>query len=299
MADDVQSSLPPYEEWLATDYRPIRGGAPEGDAPGGDGGDQGAEGTDSGLYDLDSVDPEIRDQLQPHLKAIEANATKKFQEAAEYRKGWQPYEELGLRDMDPQGLKQLLEFAQLTQDPDQFDQWLKVAAEERGLLNGESDDLDLEDPDELSSEKVQELIEKQVAEKLSPIEQSLTQQQEAAKVEQANSEISDALEAIKADNSSLFEGKKPEEQEEVTNAIVRLAYTHSDDSSLSVEEMIQKGFEEYKGFIGQGEKALFDDKSKQPSTPEGPGAAHTSPDKITSFDDPKLQASALAKLRNG
>lgn len=265
-------------------------------------GDQGAaQPTDSGLYNLDSVDPEVREQLTPHLKEIERNVGKKLQEAADLRKGWQPYEELGLRDVDPGSLKQLLEFAQLANDPEQFSQWWKTTGEQMGLidqLQQGQDDLGLEDVgDDLSAEKIQELIAEQVAEKLSPIEQSIKQQQEAAQEAQANEEITDAFSKLQSDNGPLFEGKDAEQQEEVRSAIARLAYAYSDDSALSAEEMILKGFEDYKSLIGQGEKGLFDQKDKQPPPAEGAGAPSTSPEKITSFDDPRLKQQATERLR--
>lgn len=261
-------------------------------------GDQGAETTDSGLYDLDSVAPELRDQFVPHLKAIEGNVTKKFQEAAEYKKQWQPYEELGLSDIKPEELQGLLEFAKNANDPEWFANWWKTAGTEQGLFEQaapETDDLGLED--DLSPEKVQELIEKGVAERLSPIEKTLQEQEQARRVEQANEEITAAFSKIEADNASLFEGKSAEEKEQVQEAINRLAYSYSDDSSLSVEEMLTKGLEDYKSFIGQGEKGLFEKKAEQPQAPEGPGAASTSPDKIASFDDPRLKAAGLERLK--
>jgi hypothetical protein len=263
---------------------------------------QGAEATDSGLYDLDSVAPEVREQLVPHLKAIEGNVTKKFQEAAEYRKQWQPYEDLGLTDVKPDELQGLLEFAKNANDPDWFSNWWKQAGDEMGLFekhaSPSTDDLGLDDPDtDLTPEKIQELVAEQVAEKLSPIEQHLQQEEQTRKVEQANEEIGSALSSIEDAEPNLFKGDA-EEKEKVQDAIIRLSYAYADDSSLSVEDMIRKGFEDYKQLIGQGEKGLFDQKVEQPQTPEGPGAPSTAPEKITSFDDPRLMAQARERLKH-
>lgn len=252
---------------------------------------QGAEATDSGLYDLDSVAPEIREQLVPHLKAIEGNVTKKFQEAADYRKEWAPYEESGIKDVPPETLQELLEFAKMANDPsqgDQFNQWLTQVATERGLsLSGGQEDLDLEENlEDVSPEKIQEMIAEQVAEKLNPIQEQFQQQQQEQQLQEANQEITQQLEQIRTDNPDL-----PENAED---AIVRLAYSYADED----KDPIQKGFEEYKQLIGQGEKGLFEKKAGQPQTPEGPGAASTSPEKLTSFGDPRLKARALARLEN-
>jgi hypothetical protein len=252
---------------------------------------QGAATTDSGLYDLDSVAPEVREILEPHLKAIEGNATRKFQEAAEFRKGWAPYEEAGIKDVPPETLQELLAFAQLANDPnkaDQFNQWLTQTAEARGLSLGSpvEDDLGLDDVDDLSPDKIQELIAEQVAEKVGPIQERFQKQEQERLEQEANQEISTQLEQIRKDNPDLPEGAE--------NAIVRLAYSYADED----KDPIGKGFEEYKELIGAGEKGLFAKKAEQPQTPEGPGAAATAPDKLSSdWNDPTRRAIALERLK--
>lgn len=269
--------------------------------PAGDGESQGDATTDSGLYDLDSVAPEVRELLEPHIKAMNGNVEKKFREAADYRKGWAPYEETGIKDLDPDSLKGLLEFAQMANDPEQFSQWWKKAGEEQDLFEkfnpSEEDDLDLGLEDDLSPEKVQELIEKQVAERIGPIEQTLQQQEQQSKADTATKEVADAMTAIRRDNAALFEGDE-EQQNSVEQRIARLAYSYSDESSLSPEEMIQKGFEDYKDMIGAGEKGLFQQKANQPKPPEGAGGADTSPEKLSNeWNDPARKAIALQRLK--
>jgi hypothetical protein len=265
-------------------------------------GDQGGD-ADLGLYDLDSVDPAVRDQLTPHLKAIEGNVTKKFQEGAEYRKGWEPYEALGIQDMDPAALQQLLDFAQITTDPDQFSQWWKAVGDHMGFFQGQgsnNEDLGLEDfdgLDGLTQEQVKELIEASIAERLSPLEENLQSQERDKRVQAAGEELDAALGTIEADNAALF-GGDAEEKQEVKDQILRLALTYSEgDENLTGEEIIAKAFEDYKALLAKGEKGLFDQKNGQPDPPEGPGSADLSPEKITSFSDPRLKDAALARLR--
>jgi hypothetical protein len=250
--------------------------------------EQGTEGADSGadLYNLDSVEnPEVRQQLEPHVKAIQSNVEKKFREAADYRKGWQPYEEMGLQDMQPDQLKQLLDFASMANDPTQFDEWLKTAAEERGLLNGVSgDDLDLEDVEEMSPEKIEELVAKQTQ----PIKEALENQSREQAIAGAEEEVQTSLQGIRKDNPDL-----PENAED---AIEQLAYRYTDEPNMSASEIIAKGFEDYQNLIGQGEKGLFEQKANQPAPAEGPAAAAMGDEKITSFNDPKLRARVLEKI---
>lgn len=243
-------------------------------------------GLDPGLYDLETVDPEIREHLAPHLKAIEANATKKFQEAAEYRKGWAPYEDLGLKDVPPETVEQLLDFLQVASDPTQFAEWWKAAGEERGLFEAQTEGAGLEGIEDLSPDKIQEMIAEQIAKGLNPIQETLQAQEQSRLEQQANQEIEDQLKQIRADNPELPEGAE--------NAIVRLAYSYADEDGSSA---IEKGFEEYKALISQGEKGLFEQKANQPGVPEGAGAPSTTTEPITSFGDPRLKASAAERLR--
>lgn len=249
--------------------------------------EQGGEATESGdLYDINSVDPEYREHFAPHLKAVQSNVEKQFRDHAEFRKGWEPYEELGLRDMDPTAVKQLLDFAQLANDPEQFDGWLKNAAEERGILgdNG-AEDLGLDEIDDLSPEKIKELV----AEQTTPIQEALEEQAKEQAVAKAEEEVTGTLKQIRDENPDL-----PENAEE---AIEKLAYVYSDDSRLSVDDLLAKGFEDYKSLVGQGEKGLFAQKTEQPPPAEGAGAAAMGDEKITSFDDPRLRERVLTKLQ--
>lgn len=247
-----------------------------------------AQATDSGLYDLDSVAPEIKDQLVPHLKKIEGNATKKFQEAADYRKQWEPYEQIGLKDIPPETVSELLAFLQTAQNPEQFKDWWKAAGEERGLFEQESD-LDLEEVDDLSPEKIQELI----AQEIGPVKQQLEEQAQERAQKEAEAELGQAMDAIKGQNGDAFK----ENAEQVENAVWQLAFAYSEDSSLSSAEKVQKGFEDYKNLIGQGEAGLFKQKDNQPKPPEGPGGTSTAPEKVISFDDPRLKQQALERLK--
>jgi hypothetical protein len=254
---------------------------------------QGADGTDSGYAQyLDSVAPEIREQVEPLFKEFDGNVTKKFQEHAEYRKGWQPYEELGLRDVPPEQLQQLLSFAQMATDEGQFDEWLTNVATERGLLGGEEeagDELGLGLDEDLMS-KLEERLTGKVSELISPLQERFEQQDQQQLVDQTEAEIGGTLDALLAEHKNLPEG--------AAEGVKSLAYRYAEEPGLSAKEVIEKGFSDYLDLIGQGEKALFTKKSDQPSTPEGPGAASTAPEKITSFDDPRLKQQAREILKN-
>jgi hypothetical protein len=243
---------------------------------------EGASDASGGLYDLASVPEDLRPHVEPHLKAIEANITKKLQENAESLKRWEPYDELGIADVDPQALQQLLEFAELTQNEDQFAAWIKDAGERLGLFGEEDDDLGLDFEDDLTPEKIESLIAKAVAENIEPVKQSL-QEREAKEAEQAAlSEITSTLQQIKTDYGDDVD----------TDAVTQLAIAYVDEDP---DNAIMRGFEDYQRLVGKGEAGLFAKKVNQPETPEGAGRASTAPQKITTFEQAK--AAALDRLK--
>lgn len=251
--------------------------------------DQGAEVTDSGLFpDLDSVAPEIREPLGEYIKKVQGGVDGRFREAAEYKKGWAPYEELGVRDVPPETLQELLSFAQLANDPEQFNSWLTNVATERGLLGGAGDDDELGLGEDDSSKVEERLIEK-VSELLNPIQERFDQQDQQKMIDEATAEIDSAFSSLLEEHKNLPDNAR--------DTVEALAYRYSDEPGLSAKEVIEKGFADYQQLIGQAEKGLFAKKDGQPQTPEGPGAASMQDEKITSFGDPRLKAQALERLK--
>ena len=263
------------------------------DAPATGAPSEGAEAT-GGLYDLASVPEDLRPHVEPHLKAIEANITKKLQENAESLKAWEPYKELGISDIDPANLQQLLEFAELAQDEDKFSEWWKSTGERMGLFDSDEDDLDLED--DLSPEKIKSLIAEAVTESIGPVKETLNQQQTERAQAEAMEEINGTLKALSTEHGIDLDevvGKTPNGTEQtVRDAILQLAYAYADEDP---DNAVANGFGDFQRLVGKGEAGLFAKKAKQPASPEGAGAASNAPEKITTFADAK--AAALDRLK--
>lgn len=247
---------------------------------------EGGNDPSGGLYDLASVPEDLRPHVEPHLKAIEANITKKLQENAESLKRWEPFDEMGIADIDPQALQQLLEFAEMAQDEQKFAQWYKETGERLGLAGqDEDDDLDLDFEDDLTPEKIETLIAKAVAENFEPIKQGL-QEREAKEAEQAAlAEITNTLDQLREEHGADLD----------TDAITQLALAYVDDDP---DNAIARGFEDYQRLVGNAEGGLFAKKVNQPGTPEGAGRASTAPPKITTFEQAKVAALDRLKADN-
>jgi hypothetical protein len=272
------------EETVPDEAAPgAEGQAPEGQpsAPEGQ-----AEGT-SGLYNevLNGVPENLHSQVEPILKQWDSNVSKKFEEAAEYRKQWEPYEEMGVTQHEPERLQALLELGDVLDDPGLLQQWWKEVGDELGYFDaneeeGSEDEL-------LTPEQVQQMV----AEAVSPINEKLTSQEQEQLVAQASEDISTRLDQLAEKDDSL--GKeigKSDEGEPITgrDAVLQLALAYEDQ-----ENPIDKGYADYQRLIGHGEGSLFEKKVKQPGGAEGPGSP-AGPKQFTSFDE--ANESAMRKL---
>lgn len=239
----------------------------------------------SGLYDLSSIPEQLRPAVEPAFKQWEANVTKKFQDHAEYRKGWEPYEQLGINNVEPDQLEQLLAFNELAADPEQFDEWLYNAAQERGLLEATQAEQPSEDDpygglfaDEQSSGLTEEKIQQMISEQLSPFQEQAQAQQEQAALQEATDLIQSELDALHKEH-----GDFPDE------IICQLAMSYDGP------EGIKQAFEVYQGIIAQAERGVVESKLAEPSVPERGGAADTSAPQINSWED--AREAALNRLR--
>lgn len=103
-----------------------------------------ASGSPYGEY-LSRIPEEQRGVVEPVFKDWDANVTRRFQEASEFRRQWEPYGDLGLTEYDPGYLQQLLQLGQLFNDQDSYKEWLQLQAQEAGLLEAPEGDPGLEE----------------------------------------------------------------------------------------------------------------------------------------------------------
>jgi hypothetical protein len=232
-------------------------------------GDQGL-----GLYDLNEAPEELRPHLEPELKKIEGNVTKKLQEAADFRKKYEAFEELGLADHSPEdvgGLLQLLDISR--NDPEQFEQWWSQVGESYGFFDDDEGEEDGEEGDE-SEEAILERVREMLQEEMAPVKEHLSTTQQEQAVQEANAEIDKSLAALREKHGDFDEQR-----------VMRLALTYED-----ADDPIREGFREYMEIRGNGQSELVKNKLDQPEPAETGGAADTSRPQVTSFGDAKRAA---------
>jgi hypothetical protein len=234
----------------------------EGVQPAAEGGEsQGAEGN-GGLYDLSAVPEDLRSQVEPLFKQFDANVTKKFQEHADYRKGWEPYENLGLNEYDPEGLQQLLQFAEqnLTSE-DALREFVTNTARENGWLDDGEPDPEMGEDDPVQGE-LEDL--RQQLSQITERDQAREQQQ---REQQIGEYITQEYERLKTEVGELPD----EEAQDWVDA--RAAMYASDPEKR--DKAIETAYRDYFAMIAKVETGLLKRKGDQPPAPEQGGRPGT------------------------
>lgn len=238
--------------------------------------DAGQGGSNDSLYDLESVPEDYRPHVERIAKEMEGNVTRKFQEAADQRKEWTPYEELGIKDYQPEDIEQLLQFAEIASDENLFKEWWKEVGSEYGFIDsiqGEvDDDDDFEDDDD--DVDPQQLLDELLDQKLAPFLEKERQSEEQQLIEEAESQIESELKALKDEHGEFDE-----------DAVLSLALAHGDE-----DNPIAKGFEDYARIVGDTESNTITRKVNSPEPPEGPGKPNTHQPNPTDWNEVKDMA---------
>jgi len=200
---------------------------------------------------------EHRATAEQAFKDWDAQTTRKFQEHSEYRRRFEPFEQMGIDQYDPEGLEQLIEFGKLANDPVKFRTWLESAAREHGILQTETQGLDAE----LLDPAVQQLIEQAT----SPLQQQLEQMTQWRQ----QFESQQQQQQIQAQLNQQFDALQQEHGELPREFFESLA---SGFVGRHPNPM-QRAFEEFQRVRGDIEKQVLSAKLNQPNTPNLLGSA--------------------------
>lgn len=191
----------------------------------------------------------------------------KFTEAAEYRKQWEPYEELPLDKVTAEDIEDYLAFKELSSDPIKLkawhEQWDSALHQqhpelfEEGVYEGEYTN----DP--------------ALIQRLEALETRFQSEDQTKAQENAVAYVNGQLEEIKKDYPSLT----PEDED----AICALANKYVKPGEAPPEDFIKQGFKDFQNIVGRTERDLFKTKESQPSPAQHGGRPSTSPTPITDF----------------
>lgn len=222
---------------------------------------QGAGGNDAPYAEyLNRIPEEYRGDVEPIFKEWDGNVTKRFQEHSERLRQWEPYQQVGIDQYDPQSLASLIEFGRMASDPDAYRQWLQAEAERAGLLGQSEPDDEFED--DLLDPSVTSFFERAMSPYL--------QKMEAIEAKLQAQETHQQTQAREAMWNRQFEELTSEHGELDRDIIQTFAAKYADDP----ENAIKRGFEDFQRMRAQIEQQVLRGKLNQPPSPSGqPGVA--------------------------
>lgn len=202
---------------------------------------------------LNRIPEEHRGLVEPVFKEWDGNVTKRFQQASEASKKWEPYEQAGINQYDPETLSGLVQFAQM--DREQFTDWLREQATEAGLITP--------DPG-LDPSTVDPGVEQVLQQHLSPITQQLQQfqqwqeqQQVAQAQQQAHQQIQHQLDQLKAEHGEFD-----------VDTVEKLTANYINKDPRNA---VQMAFQDYQKLVSSIEQGFVSKKSQQPNAPNMTG----------------------------
>lgn len=265
-------------------FPPMGGGSDQGAPAGADAGtgtENGSQG--NGLHEsfISSAPEHLRDAARELVPYWDPYVQRQFTDHANYRKNWEPYEQLGVNDLDPGELEDLLNFREIIQDEDQFREWYNNVGELLGETQGDETDIGEENDYDLPPELLQAIG--QMQQQLNDLSQERQMQAEQQALHQTAAEVRQELDQLKAQNSNL------EWNEELEDTVCTLALKYDSPDAL------QRGFQDYQKLVGKAENGVFNNRT-DPSlrvAPVSGGNNNTSVEPVTTFE----QAARAARER--
>jgi len=258
---------------------------------------QGEPGTSDAPYAeyLNRIPEDARGQVEPIFKEWDANTTRRFQEHSEYRKTWEPYEQAGVQQHNPESVQWALQFLQAAEtNPQAIQQWFDAYAQERGLTPAQAAEQVAQDPGTFGdpygdqSQQLSELLKQQ----LSPLQQQLEQmtqwreqQETAVREQEAQRFIHGQMDELRSKHPSEF----TKEAEGYVEAFLS-KYIESDPRNA-----VPRAWADYQTLVNEISKQVLQPKADAPAAPESGGAPDVTPKPIKTLKE--AEAVALARLR--
>jgi hypothetical protein len=242
---------------------------------------------------LESIPEDAREAASEAFRQMDANATRKFQEAAEYRKAWEPFETLGVKDRDPEVVGWALELADAAiNNPQSFAEWYGRYAQEHGLQAANEAVQQAEQEVGYIDPAVQQLVERTIQQALNPIASQLSDVVEWRDTRTAEERKAEEMRNIRSQLDALKE-KHPDEYDE--DLIEMFIPRHMGDDPKNA---VQKAFDDVIAVRAKAQRDWVTEKVNQPAAAISGGTVSGTPD-----PPPKGQAlkwaseQALAQLR--
>lgn len=243
---------------------------------------------------LDRIqDEEARGIAEEGFKSFDANVARKFSEHASYRKQWEPYDQMGLREQDPQIVAWAMQLAQAAQaDPQAFHQWVNGEyAQQYGL--GQQQQADeyggFEDPNQQILQRLEQM-EGQLQGYIQGVDGRFEQQaQQVAQQE--------ALRGIEAQIAEI-EQKAQKDGVEFNRDALEMVLPHFTETAQSLEELesaVPRAWDALQGLLNKREQQAFSGKLNAGRAPEGTGMPDVTPPQGHTLKDAHAMAMDIAR----
>lgn len=273
----------------------VDNGAPQGEGapdPGQNGG-----GAPQDLYAkwVQQAPPELHDTLTQALHGYNREAVEpKLREHAEYRQRWEPFEQAGLDQADPQDLSEAYTLLQIFANPDlaseavgdseDFEAAWAAVGEKLGYFDDqEGAQADGEEPD-----PQYQALQSQLEQLQQTVQGFMGHQEQTERQQQVQAQIDAELGELQEQHN---QGNKFDKRFE--DMLYRLALSYDD----KVEKPLHQAFEELQHLSGQAQTELVQSKLDQPAPANGNGTPATSPESFNGIGDERLRTAALARLK--
>lgn len=247
---------------------------------------QGGEGGDSPYSDyLNRIPEEARSDVEPVFRDWDANVTKKFQEAADYRRGWEPFEQLGVNQRDPSEVEWGMQFVDALKNPNTIKEWYDEYARENGLAAMPATDVngveEYVDPQVAALQQQLQQLQGALAPQLAELTEWRSTQERNAAESQMQAQREQALEALR--------GKDDFDETLVTS----LLHKYQSDP----EHAVERAYADSQAIRSQILKSWTEEKANQPPAAQSGGVADGAPEPINTLK--AANEMALAQLRAG
>jgi hypothetical protein len=259
-------------------------------------GDSGTGGAPPYQEYLDRIPEELRGQVEPVFRDWDGRTTQRFQEAAEYRRAWEPYEQLGVQQVSPQEVAWLLQFRNAhDNNPQAILDWAREYAQEHGLQypDGPREAQDGMPYDEFGSGLDQGAFDQAlmpVMQRLEAFEQRFAQQDEMADLREAQDLLAGAMQAVPEDvDREMFDSFL------APYASSEFLEQFGLNKRMAAERAVAGALADYNKARATFEKNLLASKGAAGFPPEGGGIANANPEQIKTLKDARAPALELIR----
>ena len=258
-------------------------------------GDEGEVGSPPYADYLTRIPEEARGAAEEAFKDWDARTTQRFQEAADLRKTWEPYQEAGVNRYDPQAVQWALNFMEASQaNPGAVKEWYEQYATENGLQSAEpppDPTAEYQPYDEYGN---QQGFEQALQSALGPIQsqlEGLTQFQQQAEQQAAEAEamqyVDGQLSELRDRHPDAFKDTGPYGAEQM---VTRLLPHYIDTDPLNA---VPRAFDDYRAIVGQIEKNALQPKVDAAPPALGGGAINGAVEESKTLGDASERAKAF------